>query len=179
MLCTDPLLIRYIKNYIFFLLNRYTATDAAGNINKCSFVVTVLDDEIPQITCPADVTVTVDHNSNGGTAYWTNPVLGDNSDSIVTVSCDHNSGDSSFMIGQTMVVCRAHDGAGNEDVCSFIVTVVDNEPPVLTCPPPVVVYTELNLNTAVASWKLPVVTDNSGNFFFLSALLEFTLSNLS
>jgi large repetitive protein len=142
-------------------VRRYTARDDAGNENKCTFVVTVVDDEIPQITCPADITVTVDHNSDGGTAYFTLPVLGDNSDSIVTVSCDHNSGDSSYKIGQTMVICTAHDTAGNKDVCSFVVTVVDNEPPALTCPPPVVVYTELNLATAVATWDLPVRTDNS------------------
>eukprot|EP00048_Salpingoeca_helianthica_P005614 m.89588 g.89588 ORF g.89588 m.89588 type:complete len:1841 (-) comp13665_c1_seq2:33-5555(-) len=139
----------------------YTARDDAGNENKCTFVVTVIDDEIPQMICPADVTVTVDHNSDGGTAYFTMPVLYDNSDSVVTVSCDHNSGDSSYKIGQTMVVCTAHDTAGNKDICSFVVTVVDNEPPVLTCPPAVVVYTELNLNSAIASWDLPVRTDNS------------------
>lgn len=38
----------------------FTAEDAAGNVGFCTMDVVVLDNEVPQLTCPADVSVTTD-----------------------------------------------------------------------------------------------------------------------
>jgi len=40
---------------------------------------------------------------------------------------------STFPIGTTTVTYEATDGAGNKDSCSFTITVLDNEPPTISC----------------------------------------------
>jgi hypothetical protein len=38
----------------------WTVTDIHGNVSTCTMSVTVVDDEAPEITCPADITVDTD-----------------------------------------------------------------------------------------------------------------------
>ncbi len=44
-----------------------------------------------------------------------------------------------FPIGTTTVTCTATNGIGSPATCSFTVTVVDNEPPTITCPGDIIV----------------------------------------
>jgi hypothetical protein len=46
---------------------------------------------------------------------------------------------SAFPLGNSNVVFQATDAAGNTRRCTMVVTVTDNQPPVITCPAPVVV----------------------------------------
>ena len=109
----------------------YTVTDASGNIAMCSFDVTVNDTELPVIVCPADITVNNDPGVCGAVVTWTAPVGTDNCTGAVTTST-HNPGDS-FIVGTTTVTYTVTDASGNTAMCSFDVTVVDNEPPVAVC----------------------------------------------
>ncbi len=112
----------------------YRATDAANNTATCSFTVTVVDNQPPVINCPANVTANtapglctavVSYGAISATDNCTAP-------SIVLLS-GLPSG-STFPLGTTTIVYRAADSAGNSSTCSFTVTVVDLQPPTITCP---------------------------------------------
>jgi len=62
----------------------WTGTDDCGNASSCDQIVTVVDDEAPAITCPADVTVNCEDDrtsANTGAATAT-----DNCDNEVTIT---------------------------------------------------------------------------------------------
>ncbi len=110
----------------------YTIRDTTGNTTVCSFDVTV-EDLIPPVTanCPPDITVNA---NNGCLAFpnWTPPVFTDNCAGTVQVLASHNPG-GFFIFGPTLVTYTATDVAGNVAICTFIVEVVDNQPPSPSC----------------------------------------------
>jgi hypothetical protein len=60
-----------------------------------------------------------------------------------------------FPLGSTVVTATATDGHGGQAECSFQVTVKDTTPPVITCPPNLVIATSNPNGTAVT---LPAAT---------------------
>jgi hypothetical protein len=123
----------------------WTITDGSGNTDVCSFTVTVEDNQNPVITCPVgDQIVNTDTDvctyTHSGTAW--NATATDNcsvaSIEYVLSGVTTGSGTSldgvTFNLGVTTVTWTATDGSGNTDVCSFTVTVEDNQNPVITCP---------------------------------------------
>ncbi len=130
----------------------YSVTDCGGNVTSCSFEVTVIDDEPPAIVCPADVTVSTTPGTCTGIATWTiPPPTSDNCD-VIIIGSTHEPGDI-FTIGTTTVVYTVTDAGGVAATCSFEVTVVDNEPPSITCPPDITATTDCN--EAVVNWVIP------------------------
>jgi len=106
------------------------ARDAAGNIGRCSFHVTVHDSQAPTLTCPLDtIAVTNAHDS------WTSAVtydvsVSDNCPERISPVCSPVSG-ALFGLGTHPVICSAADLAGNSSECRFNVTVYPgNLPPV-------------------------------------------------
>ncbi len=106
------------------------ARDAAGNIGRCSFHITVRDAQAPALSCPVDIiTVTNLHDS------WTSPVtyhvsVSDNCPLATAPTCNPVSG-SEFSLGTNVVICSATDAAGNSSECRFqIVVFPGNLPPV-------------------------------------------------
>ncbi len=137
----------------------YTATDDAGNQRNCSFNVTVRDDKSPEITCVADIFL-VANDQCLAVAEWNEPEVFDSCDESVSLQSDYSSGDN-FSLGTTVVTYTAIDEAGNQNSCSFNVTVVDESSPVLvSCPSKQIV--EANTNCmGTAEWELPVFEDCS------------------
>jgi hypothetical protein len=118
----------------------WTVTDGSGNTASCTQVVTVVDTQVPTITCPANVTVV----AAGGTCSATlvalgTPVTADNC-SVATVT---NDAPAVYPLGATTVTWTVIDGAGNIATCTQTVTVIDNENPIIACPAPVAVNTDL------------------------------------
>jgi gliding motility-associated-like protein len=142
----------------------YTATDQSGNFVTCTFTVTVLDTVSPVITnCPADITQDNDAGNCSAVVTWTAPTFFDNSGSYTTV-WSHNSGDV-FAVGTTTVTATVTDAAGNSTVCSFDVTVEDNEAPTITAPADVTVNADAGSCDALVSGVTlgtPAVSDNCG-----------------
>jgi hypothetical protein len=95
----------------------------------CSFMVTVIDDTPPSISCPSNIVA--DAIAGTCAAPVTFTVGADDNCSVPTVGLDHASG-SSFPVGTTTVHATATDAAGNSSSCSFTVTVKDITPPVIT-----------------------------------------------
>lgn len=99
------------------------AEDDSGNISMppCSFKVTVIDNQPPNIICPPSPAITVEFCEGGGTVTFSDPVVSDNCP-MFGYSCSHQSGDF-FACGSTVVNCVAQDMAGNTNSCSFNVNV--------------------------------------------------------
>lgn len=120
----------------YTITRTYMAADICGNTATCTQTITVNDQTAPTITCPADITVylAADANTCGTTVSWTVPTASDNCSGTPDVKSDHQPGDV-FSVGKTVVTYTATDACGNTATCSFNVTVVDQTPPSIACPP--------------------------------------------
>jgi len=111
----------------------WTATDACGNSSSCNQVITVADNTGPTITCPANATMNCDaDNSSAATGSAT---ATDNCNSNITIA--ESDTVASGNCPQKEVVTRtwsSTDSCGNVSSCDQIITTVDNEAPVITCP---------------------------------------------
>ncbi|XP_022090907.1 hyalin-like [Acanthaster planci] len=144
---------------------RYTATDAAGNVARCVFEVTIIDGTPPSIlNCPGDLTETTDR------PQWTVPTAADN-DQLVSLESDWVPGDT-FPLGRTRVTYVAEDSVGLKTECSFTVTVRDGTPPTIrSCPSDITQPTDLRLATAQVVWNPPTAQDNGDLEAFRSSHL--------
>jgi hypothetical protein len=140
----------------------YEVEDAAGQVTSCSFTVTVTDDQDPTITCPADVTVNADAGVCTGEAVFS--ATADDNCNVASVAYTLATGasvlGSTFAVGARPITATALDNAGNNADCSFIVTVVDTQPPAVSCPPNMAVPTDSGLCTASVTFSVPVPEDN-------------------
>ena len=152
-----------------------TATNDAGTAS-CSFTVTVIDNQPPIIVCPENKVV----NAEPGTCRSaTVPFT-----IIVTEGCrvdvhtrsgtsgvnwlDINgatnmplNGGYDFPVGLNTVSVSATDASGNTSTCSFTVTVLDNENPVITAKPSDVTV-ECESQIPAANISSVSATDNCG-----------------
>jgi len=141
----------------------YTVTDIHGNSSSQSFIVTVQDQELPQITnVPADITQSNDMGDCGAVVIWEAPEASDNC--VVTAfTSTHNSGDP-FPVGTTTVMLVAIDNSANELTESFEVTILDDESPVLSgVPGNLTVGNDLDVCGANVNWTAPTANDNCDN----------------
>lgn len=115
----------------------FRATDAAGNYDECSALVTVFDTTPPQIACPANAVV--EQSSPAGTpasnatitAFLTGVSASDAADPAPAIT---DNAPSVFPAGVTVVTFRATDAVGNHSECAATVNVVDTTPPQIDCP---------------------------------------------
>jgi len=102
--------------------------DATGCLGSCSKVVTIEDLEPPQISCPGNLTV---NSATGGcVSNVTFSVSTSDNCTVTNVTSVPPSG-FAFPVGTTTVTNTARDSSGNSSRCTFTVTVVDTQPPVL------------------------------------------------
>jgi uncharacterized repeat protein (TIGR01451 family) len=102
----------------------YSVTDAHGNSSSATQTVTVIDNTLPQISCPANITIEPTCPS-GAIATYTAPVGTDNCPNPVTTRTAGLASGSVFPIGTTTVTHSVTDANGNGPVsCNFTVTVL-------------------------------------------------------
>ena len=114
-----------------------TVTDDAGNSSTCSYITTVIDDENPQITCPADISVPGTSGA-GAVVTYTTPVGTDNCTGATTTQTAGLPSGSTFPLGTTTNTFEVEDASGNTTSCSFTVEVT-GVPPSIVCPADIVV----------------------------------------
>lgn len=136
----------------------WTATDHASNSSSCTQTITVLDAEVPTITCPSNIVQATDAGLCSAVVTWARPGVSDNCPGV-TVACSPMRG-SAFSKGVTPVTCTATDAVGNTARCSFTVTVEDRENPVIICPASIVVGNDPGQCSAVIASFGVSATDN-------------------
>jgi PKD repeat protein len=138
-----------------------TATDATGNTNQCAFSVTVIDTQAPSITCSTNIVRSTDPGlcTASNVTYVT---TGSDNCPAAIFACVPASG-STFTKGVTIVTCTATDAAGNTNQCAFSVTVIDMQPPAITCSSNIVVNAPAGAASAAVAYLAPVSSDNCPN----------------
>ncbi len=134
---------------------QWKATDAANNTRTCSFSITVNDNQLPSITCPANLTANTGANTCAATVTFNNATATDNCTPPPTVAQTGGAASgSSFPKGLHTITFKATDGAGLTKTCTFRITVVDNVLPTITCPGNIVKNTDDNLCSAITSYTV-------------------------
>jgi hypothetical protein len=164
---------------------QYTATDAANNTATCNFTIEVVDDNAPLLVCLPDLTVSTD----AGVCTWTsaagelNPLLAvDNCPGFV-LEHSINGGPfvtgpvpvTIFALGTTSVTYRLSDPSNNVVTCSFDITVVDDEAPVIAgvvCNAAINVQTDADECVSNQEFDLSPSTDNCGITSYSSVVLN-------
>ena len=140
----------------------YQAIDFTKNSATCSFSITVKDDAPPVLTnCPASVTVNTDLGVCSGKATFGVPSATANCGTPTVLQTSGLVSGSSFPLGTTAVTFTASDQATppNKSTCTFFVTVLDKQKPVLTCPANITVNTDPGLCSSVQTYVV-TATDN-------------------
>jgi len=120
--------------------------------------VIVRDTTPPTITCPANITVNAAAGQCGSNVTFT-VTSADNCGTTSLVSTPVSG--FAFPVGTTTVTSTATDASGNTNRCTFTVTVIDNQPPVINCPANISIYTAVGANTVTnLALGTPVVSDN-------------------
>ncbi|MFN6377817.1 MAG: HYR domain-containing protein, partial [Flavobacteriales bacterium] len=153
----------------------YTVRDAAGNSATCSYTVTVSDNILPTITCPANITANVGAGTCTASVVTPNPTTGDNCGvTVLTWALSgattgasaatgiNNLGTFVFNVGTTTVTYTVRDAAGNTATCSYTVTVSDNILPTVTCPANITANVGAGTCTASVVTPNPTTGDNCG-----------------
>jgi hypothetical protein len=140
----------------------FGAADASNNSSNCSFTVTVIDAELPGITCPANITVPTTQGQCGAVVTYTAPMGGDNCATPTTVLSAGLGSGGSFPVGSTVETYTTTDAAGNTNACTFSVTVTDAEFPVLNCPGNQTVASGSGSCFATVNYSAPTASDNCG-----------------
>ncbi len=139
----------------------YTATDGAGNISlTCTFDVTIIDNEDPEITCPSNISVNNDPSVCGANVTYTAPVGTDNFPGVSTAQIAGLASGSIFPVGITTNTFKVTDAYGNTAECSFTVEVTDNENPQIACISNITANVDAGDCTTVVTYTAPIGTDN-------------------
>ncbi|MBK7094708.1 MAG: HYR domain-containing protein [Saprospiraceae bacterium] len=150
----------------------FKGTDCAGNIGTCLLTIVVTDNVPPTLVgCPANPVVNAEPGVCSALVALVSPVASDN---CAITSITHNAtgattfsgtgflGSHNFNGGITNVIYTVSDGT-NSTTCSFTVTVIDNQNPLLTgCPGDQTVNADPGLCSASVTLATPSYSDNFG-----------------
>lgn len=136
-----------------------TALDIYGNSSVDSSFLFVLDTILPTIACIDDTVLLNDSGQCAAVFVFDTASAFDNCliDTVIrTDSSGLISGDE-FPVGTTTIQFTAIDEYGNEDSCSFTVTVIDTQAPEIICPSDTIIC------DSAFTFMLPVIIDNCPN----------------
>ncbi|SEP79506.1 HYR domain-containing protein [Neolewinella agarilytica] len=141
-----------------------TADDGNGNTVSCSFMLTLLDNTPPTISCPPTQEIFVDGSCTEVLPdYIPLATAADNCSPAPAIAQNNPAGTSLTGLGTEMVTLTADDGNGNTSSCTFMVEVKDNTPPELSCPPLSVIPADPGCVVTIADYRDSImVTDNCG-----------------
>ncbi|MEP6645634.1 MAG: Calx-beta domain-containing protein [Saprospiraceae bacterium] len=118
----------------FTITRTYRAIDNCMNSADCTQIITVNDNTVPQLTCPAGLTVQCASNVPvPNTALVTST---DNCNGLATISFVNDVISNQLCANKYTLTrtYRATDECGNSATCSQTIIVNDNTVPLLTCP---------------------------------------------
>jgi gliding motility-associated-like protein len=113
----------------------WTVMDVSGNMATATQVITVVDNTLPTIVAPANISVPVTSNCQATVSNLGNVVVNDN----CAVASVTNNAPATFPVGTTTVTWTVADVAGNSATATQLVTVTDFAAPSITAPPGITV----------------------------------------
>jgi hypothetical protein len=152
----------------------YEATDGNSNTARCTFTIIIEDDQDPLLVCPPSLTV----GTSIDVCEWIMPINALNPllavDNCPGFVLEHSiDGDpfapgvipseTPFALGTTSVTYRLTDPAMNQVTCSFEVTVVDDQAPVIdgvVCNDAINAVTDADECVSNQEFDLSTSTDN-------------------
>ncbi|RMA58477.1 HYR domain-containing protein [Ulvibacter antarcticus] len=145
----------------------WTVDDGNGQMASCTTVITVEDNEDPIISCIANDT----RDTDPGICEYT--VVGTEFDATFTDNCADGSITNDLNgtatidgeilpTGDTIVVWTVDDGNGQSATCTTVITVEDNEAPIIACPADLAANTDPTICGAVVFFPDAIALDNCG-----------------
>jgi len=138
-----------------------TADDGNGNMEFCTFMVTLLDVTKPSIGCPANTTLAADANCSSLLGSYSAVSVSDNCTANPTVT--QSPAPSTLLSGHNdfrTVTLTANDGNGNTESCTFTVTLKDITKPVIVCPANTTLAADANCSRLLGAYSPVSVSDN-------------------
>ncbi|MDC8003310.1 HYR domain-containing protein [Aureisphaera galaxeae] len=139
-----------------------TVTDNNGNVSSCVAVVTVIDNTAPVISCPADVVTGTDPGVCSAQVVFSDAIASDECGILSVVQTAGLPSGSDFPTGVNTIEFTATDVNGNTTVCSFTITVNDDEDPVAVCQDITIQLDDTGVATITADDVAGVNADNCG-----------------
>jgi len=134
-------------------------TNGAVTCNGTPITFTITVNPPPAVTCPANISVNAAAGSCSAVVTYATSNTGGGTityafTGATTATGAGNGSGSAFNVGVTTVTVTTTSACGSSN-CTFTVTVVDTQAPVITCPAQIVVC-----GSQVVNYPLPTVTDN-------------------
>ncbi|GJM32841.1 MAG: hypothetical protein DHS20C18_18420 [Saprospiraceae bacterium] len=143
--------------------------------HTCQAIITVVDNTPPSISCVDDMDLSTDPGECGAVVTFELDAA-DNCPENLHVTTDPVSG-SFFPVGTTTVTATATDAAGNNNQCTFDVTVNDAEAPVINCVAEIFVNNDPGVCESTIDLPAPEPTDNCGVVTFEYRYVEVDENN--
>ncbi|MCK5839840.1 MAG: HYR domain-containing protein, partial [Bacteroidales bacterium] len=142
----------------------WTVLDINGNANTCIMTITITDNEIPTIECPADIDQSTDPDVCEAFITVEIPITGDNCGVTSIINDYNNTGNASgiYPVGTTSVTWTVTDIHGNLNSCSMNITVTDDELPEIICPDDIATQSDPGVCEAFVEIDIPMASDNCG-----------------
>ncbi|SDS94577.1 HYR-like domain-containing protein [Winogradskyella sediminis] len=158
------------SSYNGTITRTWNIADACGNnaVTRTQ-IITIIDNVAPTFTfCQSNITLNNDTSLCSAVATFTLPTATDNCGPATVVQTDAtglSSGDA-FPVGVTTLEFTATDANGNSSVCTFDITVIDNEPPTITCPAPITINADIYCEiSSIPGLIQPATDDNCANTY--------------
>ena len=140
-----------------------SVVDAAGNTASCTFNFTIITDTTPPtVTCPVSQSVNTNVNLATAVVSWPSP---NPMDAFGIQSAGYTPSQYTppavFSVGSTTVVFTAIDPYNNVQTCTFVITVLDKQPPTIVCPASFTVGIPFGQTEVNVTWGTPVARDNN------------------
>ncbi len=112
------------------------------------------DNTLPQISCPANITLPNDQDKCWAVVTYTPPVGTDNLLEPLTVLSSGLGSGSTFFIGTHTEIYTVTDASGNTASCAFDITVHDNQAPEISCPQNISVSNDAGVCGAIVNYSV-------------------------
>ena len=113
-----------------------TISDPYGNTASCSTDLLVVDNTDPVLTCPSDVSLSTGSNCFIELGNYLSVISVDDNCSLASnITLSQSPIPGSNLTVATPIVITGEDEAGNIGFCDFVVTPIDDQDPLIVCPP--------------------------------------------
>ncbi len=136
--------------------------DNAGNSATCEQIVTAEDNELPVIDCVDTIQASAEAGSCDAFISIETPMFTDNCSTDMLINDITGTDDASgtYPVGQTEITWTATDIYGNISTCTTLVTVTDDEAPVINCQADIDVNNDAGECGAIINYEMPEFSDN-------------------